>query len=442
MITKIETNLKENKFFNIHENISTQQLNDDEFELIICYPDITYQTLIGFGGAFTESSGYVLSLLSDELKKNVLNDYFSQDGINYTICRTHINSCDFSLSNYAYLNDKNIEKFDISHDKIYLIPMIKSALEINPDIKLIASPWSPPAFMKDNNNMNNGGKLLNTYKQLWADYLARYVLEYKKEGINISYMTVQNEPNAVQAWESCNFSPKEEADFLQNYLFPTFKFNKLPIKFLVWDQNKERILYRINTIYKIPNIAQIISGIAYHYYTGDHFNNLALTKELCPELLLIHTEGCTGYSKNSKKDEIFNAELYAHDIIGDLNHGSNAYIDWNMILDYKGGPNHKNNFCNAPIMTNKSNNGYTRLLTFYYIGHFSKYIKPGAKRIAHSSYTSKIELTSFVNPDDSIVVVLLNKQDSSLPYKLNIGNEIIVDTIPAHSIFTYIIERN
>ena len=213
------------------------------------------------------------------------------------------------------------------------------------------------------------------------------------------------------------------------------------MKFLIWDQNKERILYRINAIYKDKEMAKFIAGIAYHYYTGDHFNNLAITKQLCPELLLIHSEGCTGYSKNNKQTEIRNAEIYAHDIIGDLNNGCNAYIDWNMVLEYDGGPNHKNNFCNAPIMTNKRKTGYTRMLTFYYIGHFSKYIKPGAKRIAYSSYTDKIEMTAFLNSDGSIVVVLLNRTDDLVHYKLNIQEDILEDSIERHSIVTYIIER-
>lgn len=379
--------------------------------------------------------------LKDDIQKQLLSDYFSSNGIGYSFCRTTIGSCDFSLENYSYLNVPNINEFSIERDKQYLIPMIKSALKMNPNITLVASPWSPPAFMKDNNQMNNGGKLLNTYKQLWADYLVHYINAYKKEGIKISYMTIQNEPNAVQSWESCNYTATEEMNLLQHYLFPTFKFYNMQMKFLVWDQNKERILYRINEMYKDKNNSDYMSGIAYHYYTGDHFNNLALAKQLCPELLLIHTEGCTGYSKSDTKHELENAEIYAHDIIGDLNNGCNAYIDWNIVLDYKGGPNHKNNYCNAPIMTNRNKNGYTKMLSFYYIGHFSKYIKPGAKRIAYSSYTDEIEITSFCNKDGSLVVVVLNKNDYSMPYILNIGNDILKDTIEKHSIVTYVIDN-
>lgn len=441
MITKIETNQNAYKFFHTSTMSFTKKLSHEEFKLIIIYPDIQYQEILGFGGAFTEAGAHTLQNLDSNIQEQILNDYFGSNGIGYTFCRTHINSCDFSLSNYSYIDKPNLNEFDISHDKKYLIPMIQSALKINPNIKLIASPWSPPAFMKDNGNMNNGGKLLNTYKQLWADYLVRYTKAYKAEGIDISYMTIQNEPNAVQSWESCNYTASEESILLQNYIFPTFKFHNVPMKFLVWDQNKERILYRINEMYKDKNIENYLSGIAYHYYTGDHFNNLSLVNQLCPELLLIHTEGCTGYSRKHRKSEIRNAEIYAHDIIGDLNHGCNAYIDWNMVLNFKGGPNHKNNFCNAPIMANKKNNGYSRMLPFYYIGHFSKYIKPGAKRIAYSSYTDQLEITAFNNTDNTTVIVVLNKSNDNMPYTLNIHNDILNDNIPKHSIITYVIDQ-
>ena len=442
MISKIETNYKEHKYFYTESNIEfTKQMTNDEFNLIIVYPDIQYQSIIGFGGAFTEAAGYALSALSEPLQQNLLNDYFSSDGIGYTFCRTPINSCDFALDNYSYMDTTDISTFTIEHDFKYIIPMIKKSLHINPNIKLIASPWSPPAFMKDNNNMNNGGKLLNTYKQLWADYLVKYVQAYMQENIMISYMTIQNEPNAIQPWESCNYTATEEASLLQHYLAPTFKFHNIPMKFLVWDQNKERILYRINEMYKDKQISNFIYGIAYHYYTGDHFNNIALAKQLCPELTLIHTEGCTGYSKHTTKSEIKNAEIYAHDIIGDLNHGSSGYIDWNLVLDYYGGPNHKKNFCNAPIMTNKKKNGYYHTLSYYYIGHFSKFIKPNAKRIAYSSYTSQLEITSFQNPDNSIVVVVFNPNNYTVPYLLNINNNILEDKIKKHSIITYTINQ-
>ena len=338
-VSKIETNQKENRFLYKYEDMECKyKLNNENKNLIILYPEIIYQKILGFGGAFSESSSYIITKFKEDTQNEFIKDYFSEDGLAYNFARMQINSSDFSLETYSYLDNKNkdLSNLDMSRDEKYIIPAINLAQNVNPNIKFIASPWSPPAFMKDNNSMYNGGKLLNTYKQLWADYLIKYIQIYQKNNIDINYITVQNEPESSKEWESCNYSAKDETSFIENYLYPTLKFYKINTKILVWDNNKERIIYRINDMYKNPNISNLISGVAYHYYTGDHFNNLRLLKNLCPELLLIHTEGSIPYSKPNKKDELIDAEIYAHDIIGDLNNGSNAYIDWNLVLDSSG----------------------------------------------------------------------------------------------------------
>ena len=253
-------------------------------------------------------------------------------------------------------------------------------------------------------------------------------------------MTVQNEPNALQIWESCLYSAKEEANFAINYLSPTFKENNINTKILIWDHNKEKLFSRVMQELNNNKALDAISGIAFHWYTGDHFENISLTHESFPGKLLIHTEGCTGYSKFNQNDEIKNAEMYGHDILGDLNNGINAYIDWNLVLDNKGGPNHKLNYCNSPIMINKEATDYIKNLTFYYIGHFSKYIYSGAKRIAFSKYTDNIEVTAFKNPDNSIAVVLLNRNDFNKEYNLCINDIVIHDNLDSHAIVSYLIK--
>lgn len=236
------------------------------------------------------------------------------------------------------------------------------------------------------------------------------------------------------------YSPEEEMDFAVNYLFPTLKRNQLNTKILIWDHNKEKLFTRSLAELKDNKSLEAISGIAFHWYTGDHFENIELTHNAFPGKLLFHTEGCTGYSKFNPKEEVKNAEIYGHDILGDLNSGIHAFIDWNLILDNKGGPNHKLNYCNSPVMINKEKNDYIKNLTFYYIGHFSKFIQTGAKRIAFSKYTSDIEITSFINPDNSIAVVLMNRNDFNKEYNLVIKNNIIHDNLDSHAIVTYLIK--
>ena len=368
-----------------------------------------------------------------------MQEYFGEDGINYNFCRLPIASSDFSRKSYSYSQKQDLSDFSVEKDKEYIIPTIKKAQKINSQIKFLSSPWSPPKFMKSNKMLILGGKLEQKYKEQWIEYIIKYITEYKKENINIDYMTIQNEPNAVQIWESCLYTPEEEADLAINKLYPKLRENNLDTKILIWDHNKEKLFDRAMKEINNNKALEAISGIAFHWYTGDHFENISLIRELLPGKLLIHTEGCTGYSNFNKNDEVKNAEIYGHDIIGDLNAGVQGYIDWNMILDNKGGPNHKKNYCNSPIMINKDNTDYIKNLTFYYIGHFSKYIKKEAKRIAFSRYTQDIQITAFQNPDNSIVIVLLNETDNNREYNICIKDKVIHDNLDSHAIVTYVI---
>ena len=439
-ITKIETNYKRNMFFK-KTTIKPKAYSDKlEKQIIQIYPNIKYQEFIGFGGAFTEASGYAYNLLPDDKKQEFVKDYFSKEGLDYNVGRLPIASSDFSLKSYSYSSKSDLSDFSIDNDKNYIIPLINSAKTVKKDIKFLASPWSPPKFMKSNKMLVLGGKLLGKNRESYANYLVKYILDYKKLGIDIEYVTVQNEPNATQIWESCTYTANEEVDFIINYLYPTLQKNNISTKILIWDHNKEKAFSRTMEELNNENALKDISGIAFHWYTGDHFENIKLISETFPDKLLIHTEGCTGFSKFNPNDEVTNGEIYAHDILGDLNSGVNAYIDWNLILDNKGGPNHKSNYCNSPIMLNQDNSDYIKNLTYYYIKHFSNLIKPSSKRIAFSRYTDKIEVTSFINPDNSIAIVLLNRNGSNKEYNLCINDKLIHDNLDSHAIVSYLIK--
>lgn len=440
-IKKIETNLKRNLYLHETEAKHTKPYTDKvENNVLNIYTDLELQEIIGFGGAFTDSTCYVLSKASKEIRNKILDEYFNKNELNYSLCRLTIGSSDFNNKSYSYSYKKDLSDFSIKEDLNYIIPTIKMSLERNDKISFLASPWSPPAFMKSNKMLRLGGKLKEEYYWAWAEYLVKYVQEYAKQGINIEYMTIQNEPNAMQLWESCKFTAEEEATFLNQYLFPAFRKANLDTKFLVWDHNKDNIVNRnIDTLVKYGAL-DYTCGIAYHWYTGTHFENLQILRNLFPNKLLIHTEGCTGYSKFKPEDELFNANMYASQIIGDFNSGANGFIDWNMVLDYKGGPNHTKNYCNSPIMMNKDNSNYIKTPTFYYIAQFSKYIKPGAKRIAFSRFTESIDMTTFKNTDGSVVVVLLNKNNYNIEYNLCFNNQYFHDNLDSNSIVTFVIK--
>lgn len=432
---RYETNFKKNKFMN-KSNIKEKRF-PKRFEnmLINIYPEISYQDFMGFGAAITEAAGYAYSNLSKEFQINLINDCFSDNGLNYSLARLPIGSCDFSLKPYSYSHKKDLSDFSIERDRVYILPLLRDLY--NKDITLFASPWSPPRFMKNTKLLFYGGKLKDKYKQTYADYFVKYIQAYKNEGFDINYVTVQNEPNAIQSWESCLYDAEDEADFVVNYLYPTFEKNNIATKILIWDHNKERLFSRALDEFSTEEARKKISGLAYHYYSGNHFENISLVRDRYPDKLLIHTEGCTGLSDPDSPDEFHNGEIYAHDIIGDLNAGANGYIDWNLMLCKNGGPNHKKNYCNSPILL--SDTGYIKTSSFYYISHFSKFIHKGAKRVAFSKYSENIEVTAFKNPDSSVVIVVLNKYWYSIQYNIHIGDILVNDTIDANSILTYVI---
>ena len=444
-ITTITTNYDENKL--LETTMVTEGTEVGNMNVVNLYPDVMYQKIRGFGGAFTEAAGYTLSKLSEENQKEIAEAYFGEDGIGYTMGRTHINSCDFSLSNYAYVEDpedSNLDTFTRERDQLYIVPFIRLAQQVSKEhIEFLASPWSPPAFMKTNGKMNQGGKLKEEYRKLWAEYICRYIKDCREDGIPVNMITIQNEPEATQEWDSCRYSAVEEMEFVRDYLGPVMKEQGLSdVEIYIWDHNKEIMYERAKDILKDEKAAEYIAGVGFHWYTGDHFEAVSLVREQFPDKELLFTEGCVEYSRFMDSNDVYKAEMYAHDILGNLNAGMNGYIDWNLVLDEKGGPNHVNNLCAAPIMCDCTSGTYEKRLSYYYVGHFSKYIHRGARRIAVTKYTDQIEVTAFLNPDGEKIVVLLNKQNSNIPVVLREygkGTELIVK---AHSIVTLRIEEN
>lgn len=310
-----------------------------EMQQVCVHPSVSYQQILGMGGALTEAAAYTYARMSAEKQQQLLGLFFG-DGNDYNFCRLHIQSCDFALGNYAYVEDAQdtgLDSFSIERDRKYIIPFVKAALEKNSGIQFLASPWSPPAFMKTNGEMNHGGKLKREYYPMWADMVARYVSAYHDEGIAVQRLTVQNEPAAVQTWDSCIFSGAEEAEFVCRYLrLALDKAQHSDVKINVWDHNKEKILKRVAESFSVEGAQEAIDGIAFHWYTGDHFDALAEVRRQYPDKELIFTEGCVEYSRFEVDNQVQNAEMYAHDMIGDFNAGINGFIDWNLILDRQG----------------------------------------------------------------------------------------------------------
>jgi glucosylceramidase len=410
-------------------------------------PRKSFQTLLGIGGAITDASAEVFASLPPEKQEEFLTAYYDKEkGIGYSLCRTPIHSSDFSSGSFTYIEegDKGLKTFTIAHDQTYRIPLIKKAIKAaGGSLLLYASPWSPPAFMKNNKNMLQGGKLLPEYFDAWATYYTKFIKAYEAEGIPVWGITIQNEPMAVQRWESCIYTAEEERDFLKNHLGPIMEREGLgDKKIVVWDHNRDLINHRANTIFEDPEAAKYAWGIGFHWYEtwagGEPmFSNLGNIKESFPTKNLLFTEGCQEGFRPDRYQYWKHAERYGRSIINDFNQGTVGWTDWNILLNQKGGPNHVGNYCFAPIHGDTENGSLIYTPTYFYLGHFSKFIRPGAKRISTVSSRSHLLSTSFINEDGSMVNVVMNQSDEAIDYKLYVGDATAISmTIPAHAIQT------
>lgn len=411
-------------------------------------PDKTFQTFVGIGAALTDASAETFYKLPKQTQTEFLKAHFDREtGIGYTVARTNINSCDFSSDMYTYVQqgDKELKTFDIAHDKKFKLPMIKEAqAAAGGKLTLFASPWSPPAWMKDNNDMLKGGKLKPEFYDSWALYYTKFIKAYEAEGVLVWGITVQNEPMATQRWESCIYTAEEERDFLKYHLGPTMvKEGLKDKKIIVWDHNRDLIYQRAKTCFDDPEAAKYIWGIGYHWYEdwsggAPMYDNLRRVKEAYPDINIFFTEGCAESFDSSRYGAWVLGEEYGRSMINDFNNGMVGFTDWNILLDETGGPNHVGNFCFSPVHADTRTGKLIYTNAYYYIGHFSKYIQPGAKRITASSSRSGLLTTAFKNPDGKIVVVVMNPTDKHTPYYLWASGQAAGAEAPPHSITTLI----
>ena len=403
------------------------------------------QTVLGFGGSFTESSASIYHDLSQNKKDEIIEAYFGETGNNYSIGRTHINSCDFSLENYAHCEtpgDIDLKNFSISRNKKDLIPFIKDALRLTKNkFRIMASPWSPPAWMKTNGQMNEGGKLKEEYKRAWADYYCKFIEFYHREEVPIWGISVQNEPEAKQTWDSCLYTAEEERDFIKYFLGPSLEeHNLLDKKVIIWDHNRDMMVDRARTVLKDPEAAKFVWGTGFHWYCGDHFDNVQKVHDEFPDKNLIFTEGCQEGGPHLGSWDL--GERYATSIINDLNRWTVAWLDWNLILNTQGGPNHVGNYCSAPMIVDTNTQEISYQSSYYYIGHFSRFIKQGDSILEIENDTNLLSLSSVSKNRDRVSTVILNKSNTSDNFKYIGANTSIDLKIPERSILTLIEELN
>jgi len=465
-----ETSEKGNKLtklvdFTSDENASVIKLN----------PSKEFQTITGFGGAFTEASAYLLNKLSKEKRDTIIQAYFSSEGANYSLTRSHMNSCDFSISQYSYSpveDDVNLEHFTIKEDKDDLIPFIKDAMAASTDgFKIFGSPWTAVPWMKDNNKWV-GGKLLPKYYDTWALFFSKYVDAYKKEGIDIWGFTVENEPlGNGNNWESMHYSPDEMTNFVQNHLGPKLEADGHKVKILGYDQNREHLNEWVDSMYKDEASSKYFDGTAIHWYASTYEvfpEELQYAHNKAPNKYIIQAEACVdsqvpvwqddawywkkeatdwGWDWAPEKDKHLHPKYapvnrYARDIIGCLNNWVDGWVDWNMVLDTKGGPNWFKNWCIAPVIVDPESDEVYFTPLYYTMAHFSKYIRPEAKVIGLENSDKELQVTAAQNTDGSIAVVVFNEGMTKKSFKLQLNEKETLINIDAQALQTVMVSTN
>lgn len=438
-------------------------------------PETRFQEIDGFGGALTESSSHLLQQLPAEQRAEVLKAYFDPNQGAYTIARLHINSCDFSLNSYDYIEegDTSLSTFDLAPDREDIIPIARQALETaQGNLRFFASPWTASPWMKDNNAWF-GGKLLPEYYDLWARYFVRYAQEYQKEGIPIWGFTVENEPLGNDAnWESMHFSPEEMAHFVKHFLAPRLQEAGLDAEIMVYDQNRgEELVEWAEVLLQDEELKPLIFGTAVHWYTSTFKwfpESLQATHKLAPEKKIWNTEACVdaevphwqddawywkkeatdwGYTWAPEEDKADHPKYvpvyrYARDIIGCLNNRVSAWVDWNIVLDREGGPNHASNWCVAPVIADTTAGEVYFTPLYDALRHFSHFIKPGAYAIDwQGTIPEGLHLCAVQNPDGSLIIPILNtsNQDLSFNWKMD-SKSLGQSSIPAGALQTLVIQ--
>lgn len=437
------------------------------------YPDYAFQTFEGWGCALTEASCYLLSRMDAQTRRDALSRWFGPTGVGARFVRIHIDSCDYSLSEYQAvadpIADANLDTFTIDRDRQYILPVVKEALELaGGDLKVLLSPWSPPWQWKTPPEFSQndaavyggaeysvdttkpgrcfGGRLKPEYYGPWARYLVKFIQAYLDEGVPVGMLSIQNEASAATAWDSCLWSGEQERTFLKEHLYPELQRAGLAgkIEIFIWDHNKERAIEHIDAFMADPEAANLVDGFAYHWYSGDHFEALSLLNGRYPDRILMHSESCplhkpgSPLSGSATEDGVLNsggtdrtanecdyddAIDYAHDIIGDLNGGMQRWIDWNMIVDEQGGPRHVGGGFAAPLVADEAG-GYRSTLLYAYLKRIGQAIRPGAVRIGKSVYGRNVEAAAVRNADGAYAVLLLNRAGEDVSVNLRLSGRI------------------
>ncbi|XP_018010283.1 lysosomal acid glucosylceramidase isoform X2 [Hyalella azteca] len=421
---------------------------------------IAYQQMLGFGGSVTDASGIVFFGLSEAVQDLLIRSYFGADGIAYNIVRTPIGGSDFSKRPYSYDDrpgDVALAHFALAQeDLMYKVPLLKRAQTLakeTSELKIFASPWSPPAWMKNNGRFNGSGSLIPAMRQPYADYIVKFLDEYSSRGLRMWGITTQNEPLAgLQfdvAFNAMVFTAEDMRAWLVENLLPALTAGGHDdLELIISDQGRDHLPHYPAQILAHDELSRRVSGIGIHWYqdTPENLHHLTETRAVLPDYFTLHTEACLGYdsppTERVKLGDWGRAERYASSIIETSNRGTSGWVDWNLALDLQGGPNWASNFVDSPIIVDTEHDKFYRQPMYYALGHFSKFVARGARAVYMSLLHAPlpgVAASAFLNPDGGVVVVLLNSEETETTVSLQprMSQEKYINIVlPAKSIQT------
>jgi glucosylceramidase len=289
--------------------------------------------------------------------------------------------------------------------------------------------------MKTSGQMNQGGRLLPECRAAWAQCFVRFIQAYQAEGVPVWGVSVQNEPMAAQRWDSCLYSAEEERDFVRDHLGPALARAGLAhVKIAIWDHNRDGLVERASVVYGDAQAARYVWGAGFHWYGEDQFDQVQLTHDAWPDKQLLFTEGCQEGGPHTGSWDL--GERYARSMIKDLNRWTVGWIDWNLLLDDCGGPNHVDNLCSAPLLADTTADRLMPQSSYAYIGHFARFVQQGARRLLCAATREVLETTAFINPDGSVATVVMNRSEEPVRFVLRVDGHGRLIELPARAITT------
>ncbi|XP_044265543.1 lysosomal acid glucosylceramidase-like [Tribolium madens] len=434
---QVYTSNKDGQRFQKESGEFSQNSEDSTENQVIIDRSIQYQQIEGFGGAFTDSVGINIGSLDENVQKFLLQSYFSNDGIEYSLCRIPIGGTDYSTRAYTYDDgeeDPDLNNFALTEEDFkYKIPYMKQAMELRGEDKLrfLASPWMVPKWIKTNGKYDGLGFIKPEMYQTWASYFLKFLENYKKEGIEFWAVTTQNEPSlavigGAKGVGSTGWDSEHLAQWVTNNLGPTIKNESFSdVKIIILDDQKPFLPWYVNSVLRDKATQYYVDGIAIHWYFGliTPSSVMDKTHKNFPDKFIISTEASCGFASKSEAVLLGSwnrGEAYAIDIMEDLQNWVVGWVDWNMCLNQEGGPTYIDNFVDAPIIVNASANEFYKNPMFYALGHFSKFLPVGSIRVDSKTDLDQDEVmvVAFQRPDDGITVIILNKKEEPISVSL------------------------